>query len=57
MAPARTLVSDQRGAVTVEYVIVLSLVSAGAATATIALGSVLLALFRYQQALLLLPIP
>jgi hypothetical protein len=49
--------SDQRGVVTVEYVIALSLVSVGASLAVIALGGVLLDLFRYQQALLVLPFP
>ena len=47
---------DQRGAVMVEYVIVLCLVSLGASLAVIALGSVLLQLFLYQQAILCLPI-
>lgn len=51
------LLRDQRGTVTVEYVIVLCLVSLGASLAVIALGSVLLHLFRYQQAILVLPFP
>jgi Flp pilus assembly pilin Flp len=51
------LLDDQRGTVTVEYVIVLCLVSIGAALAVIALGTLLLELFHYQQALLVLPFP
>ncbi len=51
------LLHDQRGSVTVEYTIVLCLVSLGASLAIIALGSVLLHLFRFQQALLALPFP
>jgi Flp pilus assembly pilin Flp len=52
-----SLVSDSRGTVMVEYVIVLCLVAVGAAVAIIALGTLLLELFRYQQALLVLPFP
>jgi Flp pilus assembly pilin Flp len=48
---------DLRGAATVEYVIVLALVSAGASLGVIALGSQLLDLFRFQHALLLSPQP
>jgi hypothetical protein len=48
---------DERGVATVEYVIVLCLVSVGASLAVIALGRLLLALFLYQQAVLLLPFP
>jgi Flp pilus assembly pilin Flp len=48
---------DERGAATVEYVIVLALVSAGASLAVIALGSLLLDLFRFQQAVVLSPFP
>ena len=53
----RRLVRDERGVVTVEYVIVLALVSVGAAIALIALGTLLLELFLYQRSLLLLPLP
>jgi Flp pilus assembly pilin Flp len=48
---------DARGAATVEYVIVLALVSAGASLAVIGLGSRLLDLFLFQHALLLSPVP
>jgi hypothetical protein len=48
---------DARGTVLVEYVIVLSLVSVGASLAVIALGALLLDLFRYQQCILVLPFP
>jgi hypothetical protein len=51
------VVLDARGTVTVEYVIVLSLVSVGASIAIMGLGTLLLELFRYQQALLVLPFP
>jgi Flp pilus assembly pilin Flp len=51
------LLCDTRGTAMVEYVIVLSLVSVGAALAIIGLGSLLLGLFSYQQAMLLLPFP
>jgi Flp pilus assembly pilin Flp len=49
--------TDERGGVMVEYSIVLSLVSVGAVLALIRAGVLLLQLFRYQQALLLLPFP
>jgi Flp pilus assembly pilin Flp len=48
---------DRRGAVVVEYVIVLGLVALGASIAVIGLGSLLLAQFRVQQAILLSPLP
>jgi hypothetical protein len=51
------LLPDTRGTVMVEYVIVLALVSVGASLALIALGSLLLGLFDYQQAVLVLPFP
>ena len=51
------MLHDERGAVMVEYVVVLTLVALGAVGAVIGLGPALLALFRYQQALLLSPIP
>jgi Flp pilus assembly pilin Flp len=51
------LLRDQRGAVFVEYAIVLSLLSLGASLAVIALGSRLLELYRAQQAILLTPMP
>lgn len=48
---------DARGTASVEYVIVLSLVSVGAALAVIALGPRLLELFTLQRSILLSPIP
>jgi Flp pilus assembly protein TadG len=53
----RRLLRDRCGTVFVEYAIVLSLVSLGASLAVIALGSVLLELYRAQQAILLAPMP
>ena len=51
------VVRDQRGAVFVEYAVVLSLLSLGASLAVIVLGSRLLELYRAQQAILLAPMP
>lgn len=51
------LLRDQRGAVFVEYAVVLVLVSLGASLAVIALGSTLLELYRAQQSILLAPMP
>lgn len=51
------LLRDERGVATVEYAIVLALVSAGASIAVIALGELLLDTFLYQRLVLLLPIP
>jgi Flp pilus assembly pilin Flp len=51
------LYRDTRGIASVEYVIVLSLVSVGAALAVIALGPRLLELFLLQRSILLSPIP
>ncbi len=51
------LLRDQRGAVTVEYTVVLGLVAVGASVAVIGLGALLLQLFQFQQAVLLLPFP
>lgn len=48
---------DARGAASVEYVIALALVSLGASLAVIAAGALLLELFRFQRAVLLLPFP
>jgi Flp pilus assembly pilin Flp len=53
----RAALRDARGVATVEYVIVLALVSVGASLSVIALGARLVELFRFQQALLLLPFP
>ncbi|MDD9934861.1 MAG: hypothetical protein OXT09_14725 [Myxococcales bacterium] len=52
-----SLLRDQRGAVTVEYTVVLGLAAIGAAVAVIGLGALLLQLFQFQQAVLLLPFP
>jgi Flp pilus assembly pilin Flp len=49
--------ADQRGAVTVEYAVVLSLLSVGACLAIATLAALLLRLFSYQQALIALPFP
>ena len=49
--------TDTAGSVTVEYVVVLSLVSVGVVAALAALGVPLLNLYLYQQAVLLLPFP
>lgn len=46
-----------RGAVFVEYVALLLLVSIGGATAVLSIGIPLVTLYRYQQLLLSLPIP
>ncbi len=49
--------TDTTGSVTVEYVVVLSLVSVAAVAALVALGLPLLNLYLYQQVVLLLPFP
>jgi len=51
------LLRDHRGAVFVEYAVVLWLLSLGASLAVIARGSRLLELYRAQQAILLAPMP
>lgn len=51
------LLRETTGTVFAEYVVLLVLVSLGAATATISLGPLLLALYETQTAVLLLPIP
>lgn len=51
------LLRSEHGATTVEYLIVLALVVAGLCAAIAALAPRLLALFVYQQALLLAPFP
>ncbi len=51
------MLRDARGTVMAEYAIVLSLLSVGVVLALIALGGLLLGLFRYQQAILMLPFP
>lgn len=48
---------DERGGVTAEYLIVLSLLSVGACTAIATLAALLIRLFSFQQALLTLPFP
>lgn len=54
-APSRAM--DQRGTVTVEYAIVLALLSTGACLAIAALAALFVRLFSFQQALLGLPFP
>ncbi len=51
------LTRNDRGAVFVEYITVLCLVTLVGAAAVAALGLPLLRLFRYVQAVILLPIP
>lgn len=51
------LVRDQVGAVYVEYVLLTVLVTLGGAAAVVGLGVPLLNLFRYVEALILLPVP
>jgi Flp pilus assembly pilin Flp len=51
------LLSDERGVATVEYVLVLSLVSVALVAPLVGLGVALLHLFNYQQAILLFPAP
>lgn len=53
----RNLVFDERGTVTVEYAILLALLSVGACTAIATLAALLIRLFSYQQALITLPFP
>ena len=48
---------DQRGTVTVEYVIVLVLLSVGVCTAIATLATLLLRLFSFQHAMIALPFP
>jgi Flp pilus assembly pilin Flp len=48
---------DERGTVTVEYAIVLALLSVGACVAIATLAALLMRLFSYQQALIALPFP
>jgi len=49
--------SDERGSVFVEYLVVLTLVVLGAVAALVAIGPLLLALYRMHEAVLLAPIP
>ena len=52
-----SLRGDQRGTVTVEYVIVLALLSVGACAAIATLAALLMRLFSLQHALIALPFP
>lgn len=54
---ALAALASTRGAVFVEYVALLLLVTIGGAAAVLALGVPLINLFRYQQIVLSLPIP
>lgn len=57
-APRRpSLLRDARGAVQVEYIVLLTLVTLGAAVAVVGLGVPLLQHFRFARDLLLMPIP
>ncbi|MFW5875978.1 MAG: hypothetical protein ACOCXM_04520 [Myxococcota bacterium] len=56
-SPRGDLLRHEGGAVQVEYVVLLSLVTLGAALAVAALGVPLLSLHHYMQTLLLVPIP
>jgi Flp pilus assembly pilin Flp len=51
------LVRDSRGAIFVEYVALLTLVTVGGAAAVVTLGAPLVALARFTQLLVGLPIP
>ncbi len=55
--PKTGIFDSERGTVTVEYVVLLSMVAVGAALLIAAVGGPLLALFRLQRDWLLLPIP
>lgn len=57
MSRAAWACTDQRGTVTVEYVIVLSLLSVGACAAVSVLAVMLMRLFAFQHALIALPFP
>ena len=48
---------DDRGSVVVEYAIALAICALGAVAALMVAGGLLLRLFLYQRALLLLPFP
>lgn len=48
---------DERGTITVEYAILLALLSVGACVAIATLAALLMRLFSYQQALIALPFP
>lgn len=51
------MLHHQHGSIFIEYTVLLTLVSIGALGAIVALGPLLLGLFHYQQAVLLLPVP
>ena len=53
----RTLLGDSQGAVFVEYVALLLLVTISGAAAVLSLGVPLLRLYRYAQMILVLPFP
>lgn len=56
-ASASSLHRDTRGATAVEYVVILVLVSTGAALVIASMGALLARYFAAQQAWLLLPFP
>jgi len=55
--PASALVDETDGAIFVEYLTLTVLVAILCATATLTLGAPLLRLFRFQQAVVAIPIP
>jgi hypothetical protein len=52
-----TLLEETSGAIYVEYIMVTIMVSIGGSAAVVALGLPLLALYRYVNMMVLLPIP
>ncbi|HTE51109.1 MAG TPA: hypothetical protein VK698_09595 [Kofleriaceae bacterium] len=53
----KSMVRDEHGAIYVEYLSLLTLVTLAGAAAALALGLPLLRLFRYAELLIVLPIP
>lgn len=53
----RKLVDDRRGAVMVEYVVLLGVCAIGAAAAVVGWGPALVANYEYSQGILLSPFP
>jgi hypothetical protein len=54
---ARELITDTEGAIFVEYMTLTLMVTVLCAAATLTLGDPLMRLFRFQQAVILTPIP
>jgi Flp pilus assembly pilin Flp len=58
MRPLRaSLRADERGSVTVEYAVILTVVALGCVLATVSLGVPLVRAFEAREAWLLLPLP